>query len=1495
MTSYIYSLSTNFPNGLISWQLSENITAVILTPALITIYVSGDVVNIQFESALPDVSVLNNIIANYSIIPQAAVGPTPLIQLSSNNNDVTLAADSSLSSSYNYTFPATAPVSGEVIMSTGSSNVSYPIHAKNTITVRKNPGPNEFSSLASAIASIPTSGTNMPTATNSYNIYVYVGIYSEPAMNVPSHVFIIGQSMESVVFTPATTGYTLFKFNSMSGLVFAALQNTDPNYPAINCDNCGYYVLLHKVTVLAPCPRFFSCITDNTATGHSYVYLEYVDTTDSSVYTLLCQDTNSPGGYGTIMSIENFFVFGYNADAIIMDGKNTSLLSHASEMSGTGGNCIRIKNGASVDIRGMAISGYTNGFYVDNDGSSPRIITSGITFDNNSTNINVLNPLTTGFSDEYTEYLKTIVPIAAPFFIANKNQQVITVALKGGDFASVHEALAAITTNSSTNTFMISVGPGVYTEPQLVLKPYVIVEGADESQCFLLASDSTKPFIIGSSNSTLHSFTLSVANPLTPPPYLIEYLGNTTAIAFNIDTINFNTTADIMHIGSTNGPSLIYMHDCYILPDSKFYNGILLEDSGPSNYPIAAIIENFIWNPSATGVTNFQSLLNIHSYKSPSASPNIACSIKDFTVRQIQTTPTGNVFTYEGSSLIVQTGCIITGFNAGVTINSSAEVTNFICNSCTFTNNVLDFNVLSTLAIGNINANASISKTSIISGSPIGIIISDPSGDIAMGGILYQGNTWEKLTNISTQIQHASTTGIIDSQPLISVVSGLNVSVAGGNGYVFIGTVPNKYLKYVTWNTVSSLTLTDNTLNYIYVNSSGVVSITFSDPSPVQNVFIGSIKTYNGNVTYIQETGNILNNLATNIDEVLRDAFGPIVKSGCIATPGSSSTQRAVQVSSGSYFVSVLEYPPTANDNISMIGYYNGTVETAPFTNIPLQWDSAGTLTNIGSGLWVKHSLYILSTLSGSAQYFMVYGQQTFASQLLAEQGPIPNPPSTFTTNMCPIAGIIVTDTDPSSPLSLNRFRDIRPTLSYRSEGASSSADHNSLLNLTVGNAHPQYFRVDGTSTMTGDISLGNQNILGLGGNLLNNVDITAHEARHLPGGPDALATGVPVSIGTANAQGSAASFARSDHVHKLNDTGVVVGTYTNATVTFNAQGQATSASNGILPTGPTGPTGTTGTTGPTGTTGNTGTTGPTGLQGFTGSTGTTGTTGPTGLQGFTGSTGTTGITGPTGTTGPTGRTGPTGLQGFTGTTGPTGWTGIQGPTGLQGFTGTTGPTGYTGYTGATGIPGSAANTGTTGPTGNTGNTGPTGLQGITGRTGPTGLQGIQGNTGPTGLQGPTGVQGIQGTAGVSYLAEVAATGSYTWNLAQNVTYTIGTTAPTNTLVTVLSPSPNNNWILNADSLQYTGTLTVSIMFMCIMNFNSGSNNKSYTFTMLQNGVTVPNTTVNYISSNTNPNLISFSKVIQVATNDVIRVTLFTNSTGGDTITLRYYTLTAWS
>jgi hypothetical protein len=100
-----------------------------------------------------------------------------------------------------------------------------------------------------------------------------------------------------------------------------------------------------------------------------------------------------------------------------------------------------------------------------------------------------------------------------------------------------------------------------------------------------------------------------------------------------------------------------------------------------------------------------------------------------------------------------------------------------------------------------------------------------------------------------------------------------------------------------------------------------------------------------------------------------------------------------------------------------------------------------------------------------------------------------------------------------------------------------SAVDHNSLLNLTVGDPHTQYLPANGSRPMTGNLSMGGNSITNV--NLVDGVDVSAHASRHVPSGADPLATAAPVQIGanSTNTEGTNDSFARSDHIHQINTT----------------------------------------------------------------------------------------------------------------------------------------------------------------------------------------------------------------------------------------------------------------------------------------------------------------------------------------------------------------------
>jgi pectin methylesterase-like acyl-CoA thioesterase len=1063
----------------------------------------------------------------------------------------------------------------------------------------------DFTSIAAAVAVAALGASSV----NRYTISVGPGVFTEVGpIVIPEYVSI--QGLGATVTTVQPSGATdMFHMGPNTGLKGLTLTGTGAStWATVQTD--ANESIIDTVTYLN-CPQCALVTTPTTLGVQTYFERCFIEGVGITTGIRITDGGSAPGT--SLLCVANNLTFEGHADnLIIVTGSRAEMNMQDSQSFGNGsGNFCNIQNGGVGAFVGSRIVGWSKGFVVE-DGvlNGPSLTIGGCVIDGNTTmDVSITNISTTGHIDGFVPYLKSTIPKIAPFFIANQDQRIITVAKKGGNFTSIVAALAAITDNGFLSRYVISVGPGVFVETQIVLKDYVAILGAYRTQTVVTAHTSVvgTPFIIGSGYGAVSNVTLAVASYPSPPSYLFEFLGHPLGIHFRVDNCILDTSAGIGHIGSSLGECIFLFLDSVINVSAPITRGLIIEDSAPDYNTIKYIIDNLIWSPDATGLTNFVELFNIQSYKSPSVLPNIFGAITNSSTGEGLNTVTGTMCTISGSVFSTLETCLVGSFVNGLIVLNSAEITTVIVSASTFINNTNDITVLSPIAMGTINCNATITKVVIDPlNTTIGILIDDPSGSIALGGALIQGTQWGRITNISQQVQHAAATGINGLQPTITGVGGLNVSISGGAGYLMIGSTPNDYLQYTTWAPIASLLLVDNSINWLYVNSSGNILTTPTDPDPVSSIILGAVKTFGGAITYIQQIGHVLDNVATLTDDNIRDIFGPIVSSGCIGAPGSNVGERAVQVSSGTYGFGVQIFDPAGGDNVSMIGYYGGATETAPFTNVPLDWDFAGVLTPIPALSWAKHALYILASLTGVTTYLFVYGQELFASQLAAETGPLPIAPSSFVGNVMSVSGIVVTNGDPSSPLPANRFRDIRPTLAFRSGSVSVTSDHNSLSNLVVGDAHPQYFRTDGTRVMAGDTQIDGHNVTGvgmpavvtgsigpasnvmnitavtsgalaigqivsgtgvtfgtaitgfgtgaggigtytvsfaqtvpatgltaLGGNLFNTVDPTFHNARHLPGGQDALATAAPVGIGSANAIGSAASFARSDHIHR--------------------------------------------------------------------------------------------------------------------------------------------------------------------------------------------------------------------------------------------------------------------------------------------------------------------------------------------------------------------------
>lgn len=117
------------------------------------------------------------------------------------------------------------------------------------------------------------------------------------------------------------------------------------------------------------------------------------------------------------------------------------------------------------------------------------------------------------------------------------------------------------------------------------------------------------------------------------------------------------------------------------------------------------------------------------------------------------------------------------------------------------------------------------------------------------------------------------------------------------------------------------------------------------------------------------------------------------------------------------------------------------------------------------------------------------------------------------------------------------------------STGIAGTTDHNALVNLATGDAHPQYFRTDGSRIAGGDFDMGGYTLkntgtlpgtttaqpVGIAPDEANAEGISTHKARadHKHNIPTAAPQG-SLGADSTNTQGNASTFARSNHTHAI-------------------------------------------------------------------------------------------------------------------------------------------------------------------------------------------------------------------------------------------------------------------------------------------------------------------------------------------------------------------------
>ena len=700
--------------------------------------------------------------------------------------------------------------------------------------------------------------------------------------------------------------------------------------------------------------------------------------------------------------------------------------------------------------------------------------------------------------------------------LRTQNRVVVKLSSAGaGEFTSVAAAIAFVAENNPTQSspWLIFVSPGRFIEPELVVPSFVTVAGSGVGITIIVASGP----VLFSPRPRVNIRAMSV------------FGGGTGTTAFELhscqlvvlSSLSINNFGTSFHVSSENSFSNPIMFDAIIFPPFDLavdIDGTAITSNYPSNFVITSTIiegdgvsDNGI---SVRGPNGFLKLSNAEIFG---------------------VTGTG-VYTDDGADLLLQS-VRIHDSGLGIHVGNVGAAPMLKLTSTAVLDCTSDIDIEHPGTNGVFVGVATRSKVSVDPDALICLSYADPevNATVIVGDFAYSPRGGV-LTDVGAQFTYAAPLGTYHGGELTA--SGLNVTITAGSGYITIGEFPTGQILKLDWpQTV--IAVPADAVSYIYVNRNGP---TFASALPAVTSVLMLGRVVAGSAIEIVDPQLYGGFHPTETNKaMIRNTIGALYSSGSIVTANSS---RQLAISSGLYYY--------LNNEVATVGqvspatffeYYRdaGVWTNASATVLRVQYDNGTNLAALPAGKFAKHSLYTVGR-GAYERYLLVIGQTVFDTDNDAALGVLPNPPSYFGEGIVAVAAIIVSQAD----ATFTEIIDIRPKFTGgtgTSFGAVSA--HGDLTGL-LNDDHPQYLLANGMRSLNGQLDMGNNAIVNA--STYNGVVVTAHAARHLPNGADALATAAPLSsitTSSVSAVGTANSFARSDHTHSFDSSTIDISTCT--------------------------------------------------------------------------------------------------------------------------------------------------------------------------------------------------------------------------------------------------------------------------------------------------------------------------------------------------------------
>jgi hypothetical protein len=220
------------------------------------------------------------------------------------------------------------------------------------------------------------------------------------------------------------------------------------------------------------------------------------------------------------------------------------------------------------------------------------------------------------------------------------------------------------------------------------------------------------------------------------------------------------------------------------------------------------------------------------------------------------------------------------------------------------------------------------------------------------------------------------------------------LNVAAGSGFIRTTNDDHAELQSFKWSESLGIAVTNNTTQYVYVDDSGVISLSTDEfletPDKIQ---IGVVTDEGGSIESIFSLGVRLQESIGQAGRFIRRVHGISrdKRRGGLIFGQSGDANRDVSMTSGILWWGRTEYPISVL-NTSGVDTFQTYSASGQENAVASQWpneqyDNAGTLTTLANNRWANLFFFIEPT----GKIFMVYGRSQFNSEGLADEEGVPS------------------------------------------------------------------------------------------------------------------------------------------------------------------------------------------------------------------------------------------------------------------------------------------------------------------------------------------------------------------------------------------------------------------------------------------------------------------------------------------------------------------------